>query len=103
MKSKNLCAALVAGLILALGLSLLPAKAMAMNEDVEFLNPPSTEAGDPDTGGQFWTFAFGSSQASALQLGRTISQRLVSIWRFGQRVLRVPSAVHRQPVPSTRR
>lgn len=48
MKSMTWCAALLAAVILAIGLFALPRASVAgMNDDVEFLQPPS-DAGDPD-------------------------------------------------------
>ena len=52
MKSTMRYAAMLAALVLALGLVgvMRPGVATATNEDVEFLQPPS-DKGDPDTGG----------------------------------------------------
>src|SRR5262245_25606970 len=58
MRLKQWYAVLFAALILELGMFAHPrASQAAANDDVEFLQPPGSENGDPDSGGQtrFWT------------------------------------------------
>lgn len=64
------CAVLLAALVLALGtVGVMRPDVAAANEDVELLDPPGRERGDPDDGGgaRFSVFGWGSWLGSAKQ------------------------------------
>ena len=84
MRSKMWYAALLAALILALGLVALPTGTASGNDDLELLQPPGGENGDPDSGGPSKYFTFGwSSWFSA-------PARSVSFLRISQNRREVP-------------
>lgn len=82
MKSKMWYTALLAALILALGLIAMPrAGAAGGNDDVELVPPPGGENGDPDSGGPSRFFVF----RWAYQIGvaaRSLSSQRVSPTRW---------------------
>ena len=86
MRLKAWIAALLAALILTLGMFAHPRECAAgPNDDVEFLQPPSGEAGDPDSGGgggYFITFLHfrvaGASWAVQVRLPHVLRVSLVS-------------------------
>lgn len=80
MRLKTWMAALLAALILTLGMFAHPRECAAgLNDDVGFLQPPSGERGDPDTGGgEYFTQGFTSWVASEMR-------RFAVMWFVGSR------------------
>lgn len=102
MKSKMRYTALLAALIMALGLIAMPrAGAAGGNDDVELMLPPGAQFGDPDTGGQnrYNAFRWDSWIGAA---SRAVPQLRVSLVRQ-VRLNRAPGNIRARQLATTRR
>jgi hypothetical protein len=87
MTSKKRCAALLAALILALGLIAVPrSSAAAGNDDLELLQPPGVQFGDPDSpDGVVRICAFGFRVWGQFEAGRLLcASPSRTVWSEGR-------------------
>ena len=99
MKCSMRFAALLAALILALGLVALPRAGLAAgNDDVEFLEPPGGESGDPDGPTPLFTFSLGMQPTLRFLVARICASSPSVSLRSSPRLSKVSNPTRNQRV-----
>jgi hypothetical protein len=101
MRLKRWCAVLLAALLVALVLMAQPrASAAGANDDVEFIQPPGGENGDPDSGGPNRYFVTRFCSWIAAQSRRLALVRMAPTTRSS--AVRVQTSAKQRPAKAAR-